>query len=76
MRPVMPGVLEDEEDGDVEGDLGERGEGDPRRHAEIHGHGVEEPDLGEFDGEVGEEDEFGAVPLFADCGDFVLGGER
>jgi hypothetical protein len=33
---------------------------------------VEEPDLGELDGEVGEEDEFGAVPLFGCCGDFLL----
>ena len=33
---------------------------------------MEEPDLGELDGEVREEDEFGAVPLFFDGWDFCL----
>jgi hypothetical protein len=33
---------------------------------------VEEPDLREFDGEMGEEDEEGALPLFVGGWDFVL----
>ena len=32
---------------------------------------MEEPDLGQLDGEVGEEDEFRAVPLFGEGGDFL-----
>jgi hypothetical protein len=70
--PVVPGVLDDEEDGDVHGDLPHGGEGDAGVHAEEDGHGVEDPDLGELDGEVGEEDHFGAVPLLCDGGDFAL----
>jgi hypothetical protein len=35
-------------------------------------HWVEEPDLWEFDGEVGEEDEHSAVPLLFRGRDFVL----
>lgn len=70
--PVVPGVLDDEEDGDLHGDFPERGEGDAGAHAEEDGHGVEDPDLRELDGEVGEEDHFGAVPLFSSGGDFAL----
>ena len=70
--PVVPGVLDDEEDGDVHGHLPERGEGHARVHAEEDGHGVEDPDLGELDGEVGEEDHFRAVPLLGGGGDFAL----
>jgi hypothetical protein len=33
---------------------------------------VKEPDLRELDGEVGEQDEQGALPLFPRGGDFVL----
>ena len=46
VRPVMPGVLDEEEDGDLEGDLLPGGEGDfERLHADGGGHGVEEVDL-------------------------------
>ena len=72
VRPVVPGVFDDEEDGDVHGDFPHGGEGHAGAHAEEDGHGVEDPDLGELDGEVGEEDHFGAVPLFLDGGDFAL----
>jgi hypothetical protein len=34
---------------------------------------MEEPDLGELDGEVTEKDETGAGPLFGKGGHFVLG---
>lgn len=33
---------------------------------------MEEPDLWELDGDVGEEDEAGAAPLFGKGGHFVL----
>lgn len=72
MGPVVPGVLDDEEDGDVEHHLPERGERDASVHAEVDSHWVEDPDLWEFDGEVGEEDELGAVPLFLESWDFGL----
>lgn len=72
MRPVMPGVLDDEEDGDVKGHLPEGGKRDASIHAEVDSHWVEDPDLWEFDGEVGEEDELRAVPLFLESWDFVL----
>lgn len=70
--PVVPGVLHDEEYGDLVGDGEEGGEGDGGGEATELGEGVEEPDLGEFDGEVREEDQFGAVPLFGGSGDFLL----
>lgn len=72
VHPVVPGVLEDEEDGDLEGHFEERGEGRGGREAEILRHRVEEPDLRELDGEVAEEDEFGALPLLFGGGEFVL----
>lgn len=45
VEPVMPGVLEDEENSDVEGHLAKRGEGDAEFHAEVGRDGVEQPDL-------------------------------
>jgi len=36
----------------------------------------DEPDLGQFNGEVAEEDELGAVPLFRGRGDFLLVGRQ
>lgn len=72
VHPVMPGILENEENGDVEGHLVDAGERDGGAQTEELAHGVEEPDLGELDGEVGEEDEEGTLPLFP-CGrDFLL----
>lgn len=72
VQPVVPRVLEHEEDGDLVGHGEEGGEGDGGCQAEVLGHRVEEPDLGELDGEVGEEDELGAVPLFFGGWDFLL----
>jgi hypothetical protein len=70
--PVVPCVLEDEEDGDLVCHLVDAGEGDRGRKTEILAHGVEHPDLGELNGEVGEEDEGGALCLFPSSGDFLL----
>lgn len=52
MKPVVPGVFEDEEDGDLVGHCEEGREWDRGAEAAVLGHGVEEPDLGELDCEV------------------------
>jgi hypothetical protein len=72
VSPVMPCVLEYEEDGYLVGHLPHAGKGNGRAKAEVLAHGVEEPDLREFDGEVGEENEEGALPLFVGSRDFLL----
>ena len=52
VEPVMPGVFEDEEDGDLVGHCEEGGEWDGGAEAAVLGKGVEEPDLGKLDCEV------------------------
>ena len=64
VHPVVPGIFHHEEDQDLVGYLPPGGEGNGGGDSHHVCHGVEEPDLGEFDGEVLQEDEFGAVPLF------------
>ena len=73
VSPVVPRVFQDEEDCDLIGHLVQAREGDGGREAKVLAHGVEQPNLGKFDGEVGEEDEEGALCLFPSSGDFVLG---
>jgi len=72
VSPVMPCVFEDEEDSDLVCHSKERGKRYAGFHAEVFGHGMEEPDLGEFDGEMRDKDEFGALPLFGGCGNFLV----
>lgn len=72
VRPVVPRVLEHEEDGDVQRNLPGRREGHVKRHAAVDGHGVEHPDLGQLDGEVAQEDQPRAVKLLLDGWDFGL----
>lgn len=72
VSPVVPRVFKDEEDCDLVGHLVHAGEGDRGREAEVLAHGVEQPDLGKLDGEVGEEDEECALCLFPSSRDFVL----
>lgn len=67
VHPVVPGVLKNEEDCDLVCHSEERGEGDGSLETEVLRHGVEEPDLREFDGEVRDEDELCTLPLFS-CG--------
>ena len=74
VEPVVPGILHDEEDADVEGHLPERREGHAIVEAEVGGDGVEEPDLGELDGAVTEENEAGALELFLPGGALSLCG--
>lgn len=72
VHPVVPGILEDEEDGDLESHLVGARERDGGAEAKELAHGVEEPDLRELDGEMGEKDEKGTLPLFPGGGNFVL----
>jgi hypothetical protein len=72
VSPIVPGILHDKKESDLPSHLEEWRE----RHTDIHSesgcHRVEEPDLREFDGEMGEENKFGAVPLFFPGRDFSL----
>lgn len=72
MRPVVPGVLHDEENGNLECHLGPCREGNTGVHAEVFAHGVEEPDLRKLDSEVGEENHLGTSPLLFSGWDFLL----
>jgi len=72
VHPVVPCVLEDEEDGNLVGHLVDAGEGNGSLEAEVLAHGVEHPDLGKLDGEVGQEDEGGALCLLPSSGNFLL----
>lgn len=71
MHPIMPRILKNEENSNMHQHLRNRWEGNSSGHAEVDGHWVEEPDLWELDGEVGEEDKFRAVPLLLYGWDFV-----
>ena len=64
MGPVMPGIFHDEENRDLVGHFQKGRERNGGGQTAELGHRVEQPDLGEFDGEVTEEHEHGAVPLF------------
>jgi len=76
VHPVVPCIFQHEEDGNLEGHFPERREGDGGRHADVLSHGVEKPNLWELDGEVGDEDEFGAIPLLFRSRDFLLLGNN
>lgn len=72
MKPIMPRIFHDEEDGDLisHGDEGrERNRGG---ETEELCERVEEPDLRKLDGEVGDQNVSGASPLFSRRGDFML----
>lgn len=71
VSPVVPGVFKNEEDGNLVGHCEDRREGNGGFETEVLRHGVEEPDLREFDGEVGDEDEFRTLPLLS-CGRDLL----
>lgn len=72
MCPVMPGILQNEEDGDLVCHLPGAREWNGGLEAEVLAHGVEQPDLRELDGEMREEDEEGALRLFPGGGHLVL----
>lgn len=68
VEPVVPGVLHDEADGDLNSHLPDRRERNAVLHAQVGSDGVEEPDLRELGGEVADEDDGGAIPLFLEGG--------
>ena len=72
MSPVMPGILQHKEDGNLESHCGQAWEWNSCIHSTVFRHWVEQPDLREFDGEMAEENEFGALPLFC-CGWNLVG---
>ena len=65
MSPVMPSILNYEEDGDVESHCLPAREWNACVHATVFRHWVEKPDLGELDSEVAEENQLRALPLFS-----------
>jgi hypothetical protein len=72
MSPIMKGILHDEENGDLPDHGLPVREGDVGYESKVVDYGVEEVDLGEFDGEVLEEDVFCAGPLVGGGRDFSL----
>lgn len=72
VHPVMPGILENEENSDLKGHLVDAREGNCCAETKELAHGVEEPDLRKLDGEVRKEDKKGTLPLLPRGGDLVL----
>lgn len=72
VEPVVPGILHDEEDGDLPSHGEERGERNAVIHAEVGSDGVEEPDLRQFGGEVADEDDGSAIPLLLEGRDLLV----
>lgn len=64
VEPVVPGILHDEEDGNLDSHLKGRGERHSVIHTKVSGNGVENPNLRKFGSEVADEDNGGAIPLF------------
>lgn len=72
VKPIMPGIFEDEEQSNLPCHLGPVREWNRSRETKVLCHRVEEPDLWQFDGKMREEDEFGALPLFGKGRHFLL----
>lgn len=72
VKPVMPSILKNEENSNLVGHLDPRRERNTGVHTKVLAHRMEEPDLGEFDGKVGEKDELRATPLLSGSGDLGL----
>ncbi|EKG20031.1 hypothetical protein MPH_02662 [Macrophomina phaseolina MS6] len=70
--PVVPRILEDEENGNLIGHLERGRERYASFEAEVLSHGVEQPDLGQLDGEVAQQHQGGALPLLLGGGNFGL----
>jgi hypothetical protein len=68
----MPGIFKDEENGNLVGHCEDGRERHTCREATELSERVEEPDLRQFDGEMGEENETGAAPLFSQGWDLLL----
>lgn len=68
VEPVVPGILQDEADGDLKSHLPDGREDGAVVHAEVGSNGMEEPDLRKLGGEVADEDDGGTVPLLLEGG--------
>ena len=68
VEPVVPGILQDEENGNLQSHLPNRRERNAVLDAEVSGNRVEEPDLGELGGEVADENDGGTIPLLLEGG--------
>lgn len=69
VHPIMPCIFQNEEDRNLNRHCLPRREWDTSIHTARLGHWVKEPDLRQFDGEMTEENEFRACPLFLHGGD-------
>jgi len=72
VKKVMPGVLHDEEDDDLESHGRPLGERDTVVHAEEGRDRVEEPDLRKFDSAVTQENQRSTLKLFPPRGQLLL----
>lgn len=72
MKPVVPGILEDEKDSDLGSHLPGRRKWHVPTHTDPRRKGVEEPDLREFDGAVADKDNGSTVKLFSKGGHFLI----
>jgi hypothetical protein len=72
MHPVVKGIFHNEETTDLPGHCLPIWKGYVEAEAKVRDDGVEEVDLGQFNGEVLEEDVFCAGPLFGGRGDLGL----
>jgi hypothetical protein len=72
VEPVVPSILHDEADSDLESHLPDRREGHTVVHTEVGGDRVEEPDLRKFGGEVADKNNGGAIPLLLKSRNLLL----
>lgn len=72
VKPIMPCIFQDKEQSDLPCHCGPVGERHGGGQAEELSHRVKEPDLRQLDGEMRQENELRACPLFSECGHFLL----
>lgn len=72
MEPVVPSILHNKKDGNLNGHLQEGGEWHTVVHAEVGGNGMEEPNLRKLGGEVADENDGGTVPLLLEGGNLLV----
>ena len=64
VEPVVPCILQNEENGQVQCDFSPRGEWNIEGHSDFHGNRVEEPNWESFHHEVGDQHRLKTLPLF------------
>lgn len=72
MEPVVPSILHNKHDGNLNNHLQEGGEWHTVVHAEVGGNGMEEPNLRKLGGEVADENDGGTVPLLLEGGNLLV----